>query len=171
VTIDRPQTLPAAEDDLYRVLDSLGVAWTTRRHAPAFTVEQGNEVWGDIPGVHCKNLFLKDAKSKLWLVVAPADRRIDLKALPAVIGSARLSFGSADRLREALGIEPGSVTPFALINDARRRVHVVLDAWMMEQPLINYHPLRNDATTTVSPAGLLSFVRWCGNPFEVVALD
>lgn len=161
---------PATPDDLFRRLDALGIAHATHRHAAAFTVEQGNAVWGDIPGVHCKNLFLKDAKGKLWLVVAPADRPIDLKKLPERIGSARLSFGNAELLRAVLGVDPGSVTPFGLINDVEHRVTVVLDRWMTEQPLVNYHPLRNDMTTTLAAADLLRFVRACGNAVEVVKL-
>ncbi|MBW7849934.1 MAG: prolyl-tRNA synthetase associated domain-containing protein [Rhodospirillales bacterium] len=160
----------ATPDDLFRRLDGLGIPHTTHRHAPAFTVEQGNAVWGDIPGVHCKNLFLKDAKGKLWLVVAPAERAVDLKRLPDKIGSARLSFGNAELLRATLGVDPGSVTPFGLINDREHRVTVVLDRWMTEQPLVNYHPLRNDMTTTIAAADLVKFVRACGNPVEVVRL-
>ncbi len=166
----RPTVWPADDRALFQVLDQLGIAHESHHHAPAFTVEQGNAVWGGIPGVHCKNLFLKDAKGRFWLVVAPADRSIDLKRLPEIIGSARLSFGSAALLSDVLGIIPGAVTPFALINDVNRRVYVVLDRWMMDQALVNYHPLRNDATTTLAPADLLSFIRWCGNRFELATL-
>ncbi|WP_255448460.1 prolyl-tRNA synthetase associated domain-containing protein [Telmatospirillum sp. J64-1] len=160
----------ATEEDLMAFLAELGIETTTTNHPPAFTVEQGNAVWGDIPGVHCKNLFLKDAKGKLWLVVAPGERRIDLKALPKQIGSARLSFGSADLLREVLGVEPGSVTPFALINDREGRVSVVLDGWMMRQDLLNYHPLRNDATTTIAAEDFRKFLRATGHVPEIVEL-
>jgi len=162
---------PADPAQLFACLDSLGIRHRTTRHAPAFTVEQGNQIWGDIPGVHCKNLFLKDAKGKIWLVVAPADRRIDLKTLPVRIGSARLSFGSAPLLADVLGVTPGSVTPFALINDHARRVTVVLDTWMMAQPLLNYHPLTNDATTTISNDGFRRFLAHCGQSMLVVALS
>lgn len=162
--------MPASPDDLFAHLDRLGIAVTTHHHAPAFTVEEGNAVWGAIPGIHCKNLFLKDAKAKLWLVVAPADKRVDLKGLPAKIGSARLSFGSAELLREVLGIEPGSVTPFALINDAAQRVTPVLDAWMMAQPLLNYHPLRNTMTTTIAARDFRAFLHSTGHVAEVVDL-
>ncbi|MGE5475957.1 MAG: prolyl-tRNA synthetase associated domain-containing protein [Bacteroidales bacterium] len=162
--------MSATPDDLFAHLDRLGVAVTTHHHEAAFTVEQGNAVWDGIPGIHCKNLFLKDAKARLWLVVAPADRRIDLKRLPERIGAARLSFGSADLLREVLGVEPGSVTPFALINDGERRVSVVLDAWMMEQELLNYHPLRNTMTTTIRAADFRTFLTSTGHRPEVVGL-
>lgn len=163
--------MPATPEDLFACFDTLGIAVATHHHAPAFTVEQGNAVWGAIPGIHCKNLFLKDAKGKLWLVVAPAHIRVDLKTLPRRIGSARLSFGSADLLAEVLGVEPGSVTPFALINDHARRVTPVLDAWMMAQPLLNYHPLRNHMTTTIGNDGLRRFLAHTGHVAEVVALQ
>lgn len=162
--------MPATPDDLFARLERLGIATTTHAHAPAFTVEQGHAVWGAIPGIHCKNLFLKDAKGRLWLVVAPAERRVDLKTLPARIGAARLSFGSAELLGQALGIAPGSVTPFALINDTGLRVTPVLDAWMMDQPQINFHPLRNDRTTTITPAGLARFLADTGHQPVVVGL-
>lgn len=162
--------MAATPEDLFAHLDRLGVAVTTHHHAAAFTVEQGNEVWGNIPGIHCKNLFLKDAKARLWLVVAPAERRIDLKRLPARIGAARLSFGSAELLDQVLGVEPGSVTPFALINDRERRVSLVLDSWMMEQGLLNYHPLRNTMTTTIRTEDFRTFLASTGHRPEVVAL-
>jgi len=157
-------------DSLLAHLDGLGLQTTTTRHAAAFTVEQGNEVWGNIPGVHCKNLFLKDGKGKLWLVVAPADKRVDLKKLPEKIGSARLTFGAAELMVEVLGIQPGSVTPFALINDREKRVSLVLDSWMMSQPLLNYHPLTNEATTTISNEDFRRFIKHCGHEVQVVAL-
>jgi Ala-tRNA(Pro) deacylase len=162
--------MPATPEDLFANLARLGVETATHHHAPAFTVQEGHAVWGAIPGVHCKNLFLKDAKAKLWLVVAPTDRRIDLKTLPARIGAARLSFGSAELLREVLGVEPGSVTPFAVINDTSHRVSVILDAWMMAQHLLNYHPLRNDMTTTIPADGLRAFLASTGHRAETVVL-
>ncbi|HVI50873.1 MAG TPA: prolyl-tRNA synthetase associated domain-containing protein [Candidatus Sulfotelmatobacter sp.] len=161
---------PFTPEQLLERLRGLGISCATTRHPPAFTVEQGNEVWGGIPGIHCKNLFLKDAKGRMWLVVAPAERRIDLKKLPEAMGSARLSFGSADRLVRTLGIQPGSVTPFALVNDPDHQVTVVLDAWMMEQSLLNYHPLTNEATTTISNADFRAFLQDCGHEVRIVAL-
>lgn len=155
--------MAATPDDLFALFQRLGLDTTTHHHDAAFTVEQGNAIWGAIPGVHCKNLFLKDAKDRMWLVVAPADRRVDLKTLPARIGSARLSFGSAERLGRVLGVEPGSVTPFALVNDTARQVSVVLDAWMMRQDLLNYHPLRNTMTTTISNAHFRAFLAAIGH--------
>lgn len=162
--------MPATPEELFALFDRLGIRAVTHHHEPAFTVEQGNAVWGAIPGMHCKNLFLKDGKGRLFLAVAPAEKRVDLKALPARIGAARLSFGSAQLLTEVLGIEPGSVTPFAVINDVERRVTVVLDAAMMAEPLVNYHPLRNHMTTGLTPAELLRFFAHTGHTPLTVAL-
>jgi Ala-tRNA(Pro) deacylase len=116
------------------------------------------KVCGHIPGVHCKNIFLKDKGGALWLVTLPDEKRADLKALPEKIGSKRLSFGDAALLMQALGVTPGSVTAFAIINDEGQRVQLVLDRDMMEQELINLHPLVNTATITVRTADLLRFV-------------
>lgn len=160
----------AGADRLFALLARLGITTRTATHDPAFTVEDGHKVWSGIPGVHCKNLFLKDAKSRLWLVVAPVDRRLDLKALPDRMGSARLSFGSAERLHAALGVLPGSVTPFALINDPDHKVQLVLDAWMMTQPLLNFHPLRNDMTTSIATDDFRTFLTALGRQVQLVTL-
>lgn len=150
--------MTATQDSLFAALDKLGIAHQTIAHRPLFTVEDGRDLHGKIPGMHCKNLFLKDKKDKLWLVVMPGDKRAHLTRLEKAIGSARLSFGKAELLQEVLGIAPGSVTPFALLNDQARRVTVVLDKDMMQAPLVNYHPLRNDASTALSAADLLKFI-------------
>ena len=162
---------PATPDDLFARLNALGIAFTTVEHAAAFTVEQGNAATGHLAGVHIKNLFLCDAKKAMWLVVAPADRRIDLKRLAPAIGAARLSFGSPERLMRVLGVTPGSVTPFAVINDHAGAVQVIVDAWMMEQPVINAHPLVNTMTTSLSNTDLEGFLIACGHRPRRVALD
>jgi Ala-tRNA(Pro) deacylase len=162
--------MPATRDDLFARLDALGIATTTVEHAALFTVEQSKALRGDLPGGHCKNLFLKDKKGALWLVVTLEDAAVDLKALPALIGAARISFGNAALLEEVLGVTPGSVTPFGLINDTAQRVTVVLDQAMMARDLLNYHPLVNDATTAIAPADLLAFIRSCGHEPRIVAV-
>ncbi len=162
--------MPASRDDLFAFLDQLGIETATVDHPPVFTVEEAKEHWADIPGVHCKNLFLRDKKG-MFLVVCPHDRAIDLKALGPLIGAKRLSFGSAERLGETLGVEPGSVTPFALINDRDdHRVTVILDAEMMTAERLNYHPLVNTATTTISNDGLRAFIKACGHDCHDVDL-
>jgi Ala-tRNA(Pro) deacylase len=162
--------MPATREDLFRRFSDLGIETTTVDHAPVATVEEARRVHGGIPGGHCKNLFCKDEKGALWLIVCLEDARVDLKAAPAKIGSKRLSFGKPELLLEVLGVEPGSVTPFALINDAQMRVTVILDEAMMRLPLLNYHPLRNNATTSISSADLLAFIRSCGHHPKIVAV-
>jgi Ala-tRNA(Pro) deacylase len=164
------RSMAASPQDLFRRLRELGIATTTAEHPPVFTVEEAKALRGQIPGCHIKNLFLKDKRDQLWLVVCPEDRPIELKNLPGLIGSARLSFARPELLREVLGVEPGSVTPFALINDTGQRVAVILDAEMMQADLLNCHPLHNSATTTIGTAGLLDFIRACGHTPRLVAL-
>ena len=144
-------------------LEKLGIPFVNTPHPPAFTVEDGNKYWADIKGVHCKNIFCKDAKDRLWLIVAPANEPVNLKTLPEKIGSKRLSFASPAIMEETLGVTPGSVTPFGLINDTELKISVVLDKSMMEAELINFHPLENTATTTVTPKGLMDFIAHCGH--------
>jgi Ala-tRNA(Pro) deacylase len=163
--------MPATRDALMARLDALGIATRTVDHAPVFTVEEARALRGEIPGGHCKNLFLKDDKGAIYLIVCLEDARVDLKAAPARIGSRRLTFGKPDLLLEILGVEPGSVTPFGLINDTGGRATVILDKTMMEQEWLNYHPLRNDATTTIRATDLVAFLRATGHEPRIVAVS
>jgi Ala-tRNA(Pro) deacylase len=163
--------MPATRAELFARFASLGIAVKTVEHAPVFTVEEAQKVHGGIPGGHCKNLFLKDEKGALWLIVCLEDSRVDLKTTPARIGSKRLTFGKPDLLMEVLGLEPGSVTPFGLINDTANRVNVILDAAMMAHGTLSYHPLKNDATTSIAPADLLAFIHACGHQPRIVAVS
>jgi Ala-tRNA(Pro) deacylase len=163
--------MPATPTDLFAFLDRLGIAHKTVTHPPLFTVEQSRALRGMIPGGHTKNLFLKDKKDALYLVVALEDAAVDLKGLHRRLGaSGRFSFGSADLLRQALGVEPGAVTPFAAINDTGRRVSVVLDAAMMERDTLNYHPLDNTMTTSIACDGLMKFLEATGHPPRILAV-
>lgn len=156
--------MPKSPADLFAALDALAIPHTTVRHAPLFTVERSQSLRGKVPGAHTKNLFLRDKKSALYLVVALEDALIDLKSLHRRLGaSGRFSFGSADLLREVWGVAPGSVTPFGAINDAQGRVTVVLDAAMMEHELLNYHPLDNTMTTSIRREGLVKFLEATGH--------
>src|SRR3954463_16510758 len=150
--------MPATPQDLFAFFDRHAIAHRTLEHPAVFRVDEGHEIKAALPGGHTKNLFLKDAKDQLWLVSALGETAIDLKAAPKAIGSARLSFGSAERLYEALGGTPGSVTAFALINDRRRKVRFVVDAALLACDPVNFHPLANDATTAVSRDGFLAFL-------------
>jgi Ala-tRNA(Pro) deacylase len=148
--------------DLMALLDALGVEHRTLDHPAVFRVDEGHDIKADLPGAHTKNLFLKDAKGQLWLISAEGHAQVDLKRLPPVIGSARLSFGSAERLYEALGVAPGSVTALALINDPEHRVRFVLDRTLAEAEAVNFHPLTNTATTGLSRAGFRRFLSGVG---------
>jgi Ala-tRNA(Pro) deacylase len=160
----------AREDALYARLRALGIAWTKYEHVPVFTVEEAAVVNASQPGGHTKNLFLKDKKGGLWLVVLRDDFRLDLNALSKQLGAPRFSFGSGELLMATLGIPPGSVTPFSLINDRERKVRVVLDAVMLGHEPINFHPLRNDRTIAVSAADLLKFIAVCGHTPRIETL-
>ncbi len=143
--------------DLEALLDSLGADHATVEHPAVFRVGEGEEIKAAIKGAHTKNLFLKDAKGRLWLISAEDHAVIDLKRLHQVIGSARLSFGSAALMEATLGVTPGSVTAFALINDADCRVTFVLDRTLADAERVNFHPLTNTATTGIGRASLQKF--------------
>src|SRR5919202_1070807 len=147
--------MPATPADLFARLEALGIETSTVEHPPLFTVEESRRLRGEIPGQHTKNLFLVDRKGATFLVVAREDADIDLKRLHLRLGCGRLSFGKPELLEEVLGIRPGAVTPFALVNDSQGRVSVVLDEAMMREPLLNYHPLVNTATTAIPAEGLV----------------
>ena len=144
--------------DLFAFFDAHGVDHATLEHPAVFRVDEGAEIKQRLSGAHTKNLFLKDAKGQLWLISAEQDARIDLKRLPGLIGSGRLSFGSAVLMEATLGVTPGSVTAFALVNDRDRRVRFVLDATLARAEQINFHPLTNTATTTISRNGFRAFL-------------
>ena len=155
--------MPATPDDLFAFLDRLGIGHATVTHAPLFTVEQSQALRGAIPGGHTKNLFLKDKKDTVFLVVAPEEARVDLKTLHHRLGASRFSFGSAALLEELLGVTPGAVTAFGAINDTAARVNVVIDAGLMEHATINCHPLVNTMTTSIGRDDLVKFLEATGH--------
>ena len=152
-------------------LAELGIASETVDHAAVFTVAESAALHQQIAGGHTKNLFLKDAKDRLFLVVAESHTPVDLKALPKLIGCGRLSFGKPDLLMQVLGVTPGSVTALSLINDTAHRVSVVVDARLMQYNTINCHPLVNTATTCIARDDLMRFMRACGHEPRIVSLD
>ncbi len=157
------------KDEILARLEAMGIPARTHRHPPVFTVEEAQLHTRHLPGGHCKNLFLKDKKDRLWLVTCLDTRRVDLNRLSKLLGAARFSFGRAELLREVLGVAPGSVTPLAIVNDTGFRVTPVVDAGLLAHAEVNCHPLENDATTTLASADLLRFVRATGH--EPVILD
>lgn len=158
------------EESLNARLAALGIPYRTFSHAPVFTVEEAKALRGKIVGGHTKNLFLKDKKDGLWLVVAREELRIDLTALSKLLGVPRFSFGSPELLIATLGIPPGSVTPFSVMNDTAGKVRLVLDEGMMALDPLNLHPLRNDRTTAISASDLVKFARDAGHDPLIVKL-
>jgi Ala-tRNA(Pro) deacylase len=164
--------MPKTPDQLFAALDALGIAYSTIKHPPLFTVEQSRALRGQIPGGHTKNLFLRDKKYELYLVVAEEDAAIDLKGLHRLLGAnGRFSFGAADLLREVLGVDPGAVTPFGAINDAQGRVSVVLDAALMAHDTLNFHPLVNTMTTSIKRDDLVKFLKSTGHEPRIERLS
>jgi len=155
--------MPISRDALFARLDALGIEHTTREHEAIFTVEAGAEIKASMPGGHTKNLFLKDKAGALFLICALGDTQISVNKLHPHLGCKRLSFGKPDLLLEALGVVPGSVTVFSVLNDSDRRVTLVLDKALMDDPLVNFHPLINTATTTIPSDRLVDFARDAGH--------
>jgi Ala-tRNA(Pro) deacylase len=156
--------MPASPEDLFAFLASLAIAADTVEHPALFTVEQSVALRGEIPGGHTKNLFVKDKKGRLFLLVLGEEATVDLKRVHEKIGAqGRVSFGAADLLEEVWGVRPGAVTPFGAINDRAARVTVVLDAAMMGEERLNFHPLVNTRTTGLASADLVKFLRATGH--------
>jgi len=165
--------MPATRDDLMAFFKELDIDVTTVDHQPVFTVAESGDLYDRIPGGHCKNLFVKDKKGRLFLIVTLQEAEIDLKRVHQIIGAqGRVSFGNADQLMDVLGVEPGSVTPFGLINDREtHRVTPVFDAAMMQHNVLNYHPLKNDATTSIAVNDLMKFAGACGHSARILAVS
>lgn len=169
--IDQETPLPTSPEQVMKKLTDLGVEHKLHHHKAVFTVAESNEIEADMPGTHCRNLFLRDKKKKNYLLVLQNETEVDIKKLSDVLGTARLSFGSADRLWEHLGVRPGSVCPFSIINDTDQQVTLFLDKSMMETDIVNYHPLLNTMTVALSPDGLLKFIDSCGHDAHIVDLS
>ena len=153
--------------DRFKALD---IEYRYYEHPPVFTVEEARRHCAHIPGGHCKNLFLRSRKKHNWLLVLNDDAWVDLRQLARDVGAGTLGFGSTDRLMEFLGVTPGSVTPLALVNDPDRQVHPVFERGLMDHEWLNFHPLVNTATVSLSPTGLMRFVRDCGHEPRVMDL-
>lgn len=162
---------PTTPDQLFEIIGKLNIAYQRHDHPPVFSVQDGIEIEKNIAGLHCRNLFLRDKKEKTFLVVAGNYTAVDLKKLEKLLDCGRLSFGSPERLWRVLGVRPGSVCPYAVVNDREKIVTVILDKYMMEQPLINHHPLINTMTIGVHPSGLMTFIESCGHKPHVLDLS
>jgi Ala-tRNA(Pro) deacylase len=161
-TPNESATVAATPAELFALFDRLGIVHSTVEHPPFFTVEEGRPWHDKIPGLHCKNLFIKDRKGGIWLVVMPADKRADIGRLEKAVGAPRFSFARPEVLQQVLELTPGSVTPFGLINDKERRVTVIIDQEILDSERVNFHPLHNAASTTLRSMDLLRFVRALG---------
>jgi len=166
-------TIPGdIEAPLLTRLDALDIHVEIHRHPPLHTVAESRELRGSLPGGHIKNLFLRDKKRNQWLVTVLEDATVDLKALRHTLGaSGNLSFGSADLLSASLGVAPGSVTPFAVMNDTDGIVSMVLDRALLDHDPINAHPLHNGATAAIGRDDLLRFLAACDHRPELIDLD
>lgn len=161
---------PATVDDLFARFLELGIEARTVAHPPVFTVEEAKALRGKLEGGHTKNLFLRNKKGAMWLVVCLEDRSIDLKDLAQRLGAGRFSFGSSDRLMKYMGVIPGAVTPFGIINDTGGKVRVVLERAMLEVDTLNFHPLDNAQTTTLAAADLVRFLEAEDHSPEIIDL-
>lgn len=157
------------EEKLYELLDSLGIKYVRYEHKPVYTVEEADNLDIDIPGQHCKNLFLRNKKGNIhYLVLADSKKYIDLKALSKEIGSSGLSFASEERLKKYLGLKTGAVSPFGLINDVEKQVIVLIDKGLTDKDLVNFHPNVNTATIGLSYKDLEKFIKWHGNKYVYI---
>ena len=164
--------MPVTRDELMTYLSGLGIVVSTVEHPALFTVEQSQGLHSDVPGGHTKNLFVKDKKGRHFLIVAEQSCSVELKFLHRLIGAqGRLSFASADAMMAMLGVEPGSVTAFCVINDHVGQVTVVLDEGLLLYDMVNCHPLTNTATTTIAVDGLMTFFAATGHDPIVTRLD
>jgi Ala-tRNA(Pro) deacylase len=164
--------MPVAPDQLLQMLVDAGIDARTTSHPALFTVAESKELRGKLQGGHTKNLFLRDKKGNVFLVVAEEDAEIDLKRIHTKIGaSGRVSFGKPELLKELLGVEPGSVTAFGLVNDTEQQVSCVFDEALMRHNLLNCHPLTNTMTTTIARDDLLVFLGQQGHQPKIIAVS
>lgn len=165
-------SIPVKPEELLRLLDEMGMDVKTHHHEAVFTVEESEHVTAAIPGAHTKNLFVKDKKGNLFLIVAANKARIALNRIHSAIGAkGRVSFANADLLMKHLGVRPGSVNAFAPINDRDGKVAVIIDAPLLENEQINCHPLINEMTTTISREDLLRFLKTCDHEPRIIHLS
>mgnify|MGYP001285619164 CR=1 FL=1 len=159
------QTTPgmATIDDLFALLDSFNILTKTHFHQPVKTVDENRDLRGALPGAHCKTLFFKDKKEIYWLCAMEETVKLNIRALSDLLGSARLSFARPERVRSKLGVEPGAISPFALINNPQNDINMIFDVGLMAAKLVNFHPLINDRTTAINPDDLLLFLQACGH--------
>lgn len=157
--------------DIYTILENLGIQYTQYDHPPLFTVEEAEKHYGQMPGGHTKNLFLRNKKGDThYLVVVEATKNINLNELRKMCGESKLSFASPERLEQYLGLKPGSVSPLGLANNTANDVQVFIDQDLWKYDAINCHPNVNTATIAITPDNLKKFLDWTGNDWKSVAI-
>ena len=161
------------DTDLYSILDYLNISYQITQHKPLFTVTESQHLRGELQGAHVKNLFLRDKKkTHYWLITLLEDRQIDLKKLRHVINApSNLSFGPEDKLYELLGVKPGAVTIFGLMNDYNNIIIPYLDKGIFDYHLFNAHPLRNDRTTTIATHDIEKFINHYDYKLQLLDYD
>ena len=157
-----------SKEELIKLLDKSNCDYEVKEHAPLFTVEDSKSLRGSILGAHSKNLFLKDAKGQFYLLSVEENTKVDLKKIMNFIGSKKLSFAKAEYLESILGIEPGSVSPFALINDVDKKVLFFLDKNFLNYKKLNFHPLVNTATVNIATSDMIKFIEEKHNPIKYI---
>ena len=162
--------MPATREELFSKLDELGIVHETYDHAPVFTVEESAEIKSKMPGGHSKNLFLKDKAGDFFLICAQSDTPIKINKLHPVLGCKRLSFGKPEALLEKLGVTPGSVTLFSILNDSKCEVTLIIDKRLTDHEVVNFHPLLNDATTAISSKDMIAFAKATGHDPMIIDL-
>lgn len=165
------EALPTAPEKLLSMLDDLGIEYKFYEHEAVYTVAESEKIDADIPGLHCRNLYLRDKKKRNYLVSAQNATEIDLKKLSDLLDAGRFSFGSADRLWQYLGVRPGSVCPYAVVNDPDNEVRLILDQSMMDAEIVNFHPLSNTMTIGTNPHDIVKFVESIGHNVEIIDLS
>lgn len=165
------KNIPLLPEELLSRLKLLDINYSLYHHQAVFSVGEADDIDAEIPGAHTRNLFIRDKKENMFLVTLLAHRKIDLGKLASLIGAGRLSFGSPERLMNYLGVMPGSVTPFSIINDIENKVTLILDAEMMKQKIVNYHPLVNTMTVGLTPSDLLKFLETTKHQPQIIDLS
>ena len=162
---------PEREEKVYKVLEDLGIPFEVHSHPPVYTVEEAEKHWENVKGTHCKNLFVRNKKgNRHYIVIMESSKRADLKELNRQLGEDRLSFASPERMKRLLGLEPGAVSPFGLINDSGKEVQVVVDKDLRTADWVSFHPNVNTATLTLGFEDFERYLEWCGNSLRPLIL-
>jgi len=159
------------EKQVYEVLNQLKIPYTQYEHVPVYTIQQLDELNMDMKGKHCKNLFVRNDKGdKHYLIIVSQEKRADLKDIAKQIGSSRLGFASEERLMKHLGLTPGAVTPFGLLNDEEKKVTVLVDEDLKNSIHICFHPNVNTATVSLLFDDFIKFFQWKGNEYQFIKI-